>query len=201
VRLVGVRAPLTLTARAEAGAPANLSIEQTPPEGRAGRPLGSGITAVVTDVYGNPVPDAGVSFATRGGTVSPARAVSDARGRVQVKWTLGPKDGEQVLTGSVRGTDVKSALAVLAAAAPAAPAPAARPAAKASDKQSARTNARASVKTAPASAPKTTLKATSKSTPKATSKSTPKPKSAPKPAAKAGTKTGAGSRARGGRGA
>jgi hypothetical protein len=127
VRVEGIRSPLALAARAEPSAPANLAFEHAPEEGRAGRALPSAITAVVTDVYGNPVGDAAVSFAAHGGTVSPARAVSDARGRVQVRWTLGAKEGEQVLTGSVRGTDVRSTLAVQAVVPPA-PAKAATPA-------------------------------------------------------------------------
>jgi hypothetical protein len=45
--------------------------------------------------------------------------VSDAKGRVQVRWTLAAKPGEQVLTGVVRGTDVQSTLAVEAVAPPA----------------------------------------------------------------------------------
>jgi hypothetical protein len=61
---------------------------------------------VVTDVYGNPVPDAKVSFSTKFGTVTPARAVSDAKGRAALVWKLGAKGGEQRLLGSVKGTDV-----------------------------------------------------------------------------------------------
>jgi hypothetical protein len=61
---------------------------------------------VVTDVYGNPVPDVRVNFTVKSGIVTPARAVSDANGRAALTWKLGVKPGEQTLTGTVRGTDV-----------------------------------------------------------------------------------------------
>jgi hypothetical protein len=62
--------------------------------------------ALVTDIYGNPVPDAKVSFSVKSGTVTPTRAVSDAKGRAALTWKLGSKAGEQTLKGVVRGTDV-----------------------------------------------------------------------------------------------
>ena len=60
----------------------------------------------MTDVYGNPVPEARVNFSVKSGTVTPARAVSDARGRAALTWKLGSKAGEQTRKGVVRGTDV-----------------------------------------------------------------------------------------------
>jgi hypothetical protein len=62
--------------------------------------------ALVTDVYGNPVPEARVNFSVKSGTVTPSRAVSDARGRAALTWKLGAKTGEQTLSGVVRGSDV-----------------------------------------------------------------------------------------------
>jgi hypothetical protein len=62
---------------------------------------------LVTDVYGNPVPEARVSFSVKSGTVTPTRAVSDAKGRAALTWKLGSKVGEQTLTGLVRGSDVR----------------------------------------------------------------------------------------------
>jgi hypothetical protein len=52
------------------------------------------------------VPDAKVTFSVKSGTVSPTRAVSDAKGRAALTWKLGSKAGEQTLKGVVRGTDV-----------------------------------------------------------------------------------------------
>jgi hypothetical protein len=114
--------PLRVSARAFPGAPANLSFQEPPAEGAAGRALPSKIVAVVTDVYGNPIPNAVVSFATRSGTVSPMRAAADTAGRVRVTWTLGANLGEQALTGAVRGSDVEAKLVLHAVPKTAAPA-------------------------------------------------------------------------------
>jgi hypothetical protein len=102
--------PLRVTARALPGSPANLSFEDPPVEGQVGRALPAKVVAVVTDVYGNPVPDAVVSFVTRSGGVTPSRAAADTAGRVRATWTLGPQLGEQALTGVVRGSDVEAKL-------------------------------------------------------------------------------------------
>jgi hypothetical protein len=104
--------PLRVSARALPGAPANLTFHEPPVEGLLSKPLPAKIEAVVTDVYGNPVPDAVVSFSTRYGRISPARAAADTAGHVRVSWTLGPQVGEQFVTGSVRGSDVEAKLVV-----------------------------------------------------------------------------------------
>lgn len=102
--------PLRVSARALPGAPANLSFHEPPVEGLIGKPLPGMLVAVVTDVYGNPVPDAVVSFSTRYGRLSPARAAADTAGHVRVTWTLGPQLGDQSVTGTVRGSDVEAKL-------------------------------------------------------------------------------------------
>jgi hypothetical protein len=106
--------PLRVTARALPGPPANLSFHEPPVEGHVGRTLPGKIIAVVTDVYGNPVPDAVVSFVTRSGGVTPSRAAADTAGLVRATWTLGPQLGEQALTGIVRGSDVEAKLVLQA---------------------------------------------------------------------------------------
>lgn len=107
VHVDGVEKLLKLTATAVPAAPANLSFDDAPGEGRIppGRP--KHLIALVTDAYGNPVPDRRVGFTTHSGTVKPGRAVTDSRGRVKVTWTRASKPGEQVLIGSVTGTDVR----------------------------------------------------------------------------------------------
>jgi hypothetical protein len=104
--------PLRVSALATPGAPANLSFEEPPVEGVAGRVLPEKIVAVVTDLYGNPVPDAVVSFVTRNGSVTPTRAAADTAGRVRVTWTLGAQRGEQLLTGVVLKSEATAKLAV-----------------------------------------------------------------------------------------
>jgi hypothetical protein len=107
VHVEGIKKLLKVTARATPAAAANLAFDDAP---REKRPRESSkqkkLFAVVTDVYGNPVPDARVNFKVKSGTVTPTRVVSDAKGRAALTWKLGSAPGEQTLTGMVRGTDV-----------------------------------------------------------------------------------------------
>jgi hypothetical protein len=107
IHVDGVKKLLKVTARATPAAAANLAFDDAPREKRS-RESGKQkkLLAVVTDVYGNPVPDARVNFKVKSGTVSPARVVSDSKGRAALTWKLGSAPGEQTLTGMVRGTDV-----------------------------------------------------------------------------------------------
>jgi hypothetical protein len=104
----GVTKSSKLTARATAAAAANLSFDDAPPA-KGASPAQRRLIAIVTDVYGNPIADSRVGFAVKSGAVSPARAVTDAKGRVALTWTLSATTNEQTLTGSVRGADVKGA--------------------------------------------------------------------------------------------
>jgi hypothetical protein len=97
-----------ITARATSASVANLSFDEAPPrKGVSSRERR--LTAIVTDVYGNPIADSPVSFAVKSGAVKPVRAVTDAKGRVPVTWTLSAAPSEQTLTGRVRGKDVSGA--------------------------------------------------------------------------------------------
>lgn len=99
----GVKRLVRVRARAVPAAPANLAFDNVPSTrtSRARR-----LVALVTDVYGNPVPNVGLRFTTRYGTVSPSRAVTDNRGRVALSWIAIGQPRELTLTGVVRGTDV-----------------------------------------------------------------------------------------------
>jgi len=104
----GIKKLLKVAARAGPAAAANLAFDDMPGEKRSRDPAkGKKLFALVTDVYGNPVPEAKVTFSVKSGTVTPTRAVSDAKGRAAVTWKLGSKVGEQTLTGVVKGSDVK----------------------------------------------------------------------------------------------
>jgi hypothetical protein len=107
----GVKKLLKVVAQARPATPANLAFEDAP-EAKSSHAKGKPLVAVVTDAYGNPVPDATLSFTTKSGSVAPVRAVSDAAGRVKLAWTPGTKAGEQSLVGSVRGTDVRGSFEV-----------------------------------------------------------------------------------------
>jgi hypothetical protein len=107
VHVEGVKKLLKVMARATPAAAANLAFDDAPGEKRSREAAKlKKLYAVVTDVYGNPVPDARVNFSTKAGVVTPARAVSDAKGRAALTWRLGAKSGEQTLKGFVKGTDV-----------------------------------------------------------------------------------------------
>jgi hypothetical protein len=107
VHVEGVKQLLKVVARATPASPANLAFDDVPGDKRS-KDLAKAkrLFALVTDVYGNPVPDARVTFSVKSGTVTPARAMSDAKGRAALTWKLGSKTGEQTLKGVVRGTDV-----------------------------------------------------------------------------------------------
>ncbi|MFN2636267.1 MAG: Ig-like domain-containing protein [Gemmatimonadaceae bacterium] len=107
VHVEGVKKILKVVAHATPAAPANLAFDDVPGErhSRTGTKMRR-LVAIVTDVYGNPVPDAKVTFSVKSGTVAPTRSVSDSKGRAALTWKPGSKPGEQALTGRVRGTDV-----------------------------------------------------------------------------------------------
>ena len=107
VHVEGIKPLVKIAARGTPAKAANLSFEDGPASGRGHATKGKHVLyALVTDVYGNPVPDATVSFSTKSGVVTPGRAVTDAKGRAALSWTPGARAGEQTLVGSVRSTDV-----------------------------------------------------------------------------------------------
>jgi hypothetical protein len=107
VSVEGVKQLLKIAAHATPAGAANLAFDDIPGDKHSREaPKTKRLYALVTDVYGNPVPDAKVSFSVKSGTVTPTRAVSDAKGRAALTWKLGSKAGEQTLKGVVRGSDV-----------------------------------------------------------------------------------------------
>ena len=124
VKLSGVERALRITATAASAAPENLSIERAG-TGSKNPTREVKFVATVSDVYGNPVSGARVSLVAESGTVSPANAVSDSKGRVTGTWKLAAKTDEQTLRATVKGTRTRGALAATAPAVPSAAAPAA----------------------------------------------------------------------------
>lgn len=130
VKPAGVERVLRVTATAASGAPENLSVERVPASGITTATRQARFVATVSDIHGNPVAGARVSLAAQSGTVTPANAMTDAKGRVTGTWTLASTDGEQTLRATVPGTSTKGAL-VLTAPPPPAAKPATTPAARA----------------------------------------------------------------------
>jgi hypothetical protein len=111
VHVDGIKPLLKVNAHATPAKAANLSFEDGPSSRTHSKGTHS-LYALVTDVYGNPVPEAAVSFTTKSGVVKPSRAVTDAKGRAALTWTPSTKAGEQTITGSVRSSDVKGSYLV-----------------------------------------------------------------------------------------
>jgi hypothetical protein len=105
-RVEGLERGIEITARAKAAAPANLAFV-TPKPGMALRAIQS-LDVDLTDGYGNPVSDQPVVFSTKFGSVSPARVMTDARGRAHTRWTPGSTAGKRVLAAAVRGTEARA---------------------------------------------------------------------------------------------
>ena len=113
VHVDGIKALLKVAAHAVPARAANLSFEDGPASSRGHVAKGKrALFALVTDVYGNPVPEATVRFSTTSGVVAPGRAVTDAKGRATLAWAPGAKAGEQTLSGRVRSTDVRGSYVV-----------------------------------------------------------------------------------------
>ena len=105
-RVEGVERPIEVSARARPAGPANLAFAQPKP-GTEKRAVQS-LDVDLTDGYGNPVADQPVVFSTRFGSVSPARVMTDAKGRAHTRWTPGSKDGKRTLLAAVKGTEAKT---------------------------------------------------------------------------------------------
>ena len=118
-RVEGVTRPVEISARARPAAPANLAFVEPKP-GTGNRAVQS-LDADLTDAYGNPVADQPVVFSSRSGSVSPARVMTDARGRAHTRWTPASKVGERTLVAAVKGTDARATF-VLKSPEPAVPA-------------------------------------------------------------------------------
>jgi hypothetical protein len=101
-------APVRYTAVAEPGAAANLLfLEATHSQTRG---PGTPARVRVTDVYGNPVPDALVAFSASAGSVRPARVMSGKDGVAGTTWVLRHRSGLQSLTAVLQKSGAKDVL-------------------------------------------------------------------------------------------
>jgi len=91
----GVERSVELTAQVRAGPAAKIALGDLPATALGGEALPRPVQVAVTDVDGNPVPDAMVAFTAKAGKVTPARARTDATGHATAHWTLATSAGEQ----------------------------------------------------------------------------------------------------------
>jgi hypothetical protein len=118
-KVEGIDRPIELNARARAAGPANLAFA-TPKPGTEKRAIQS-LDVDLTDAYGNAVADQPVVFSTKFGSVSPARVMTDAKGRAHTRWTPGSKVGKRTLVAVVKGTDARATFVLEPPAPPPAP--------------------------------------------------------------------------------
>jgi hypothetical protein len=112
VRAEGVARPLIATATARTGAASAIELTPRQAVGTPGKPLGEGVEARITDEFGNVVKGATVTFKASSGSLSPARVVTDDKGRARTRWTLGRDAVEQSLVARVSGSGASATLAV-----------------------------------------------------------------------------------------
>jgi adhesin/invasin len=111
--------PLTIVGQALPGAPAAITLEGGQGQrGTSGKVLAKAVAVTARDDQGNPVPGIAVVPLPAKGSGTADSAVTDARGRAALRWTLGTAVGEQSLVVRIAGVD--SALRVRATAGPAA---------------------------------------------------------------------------------
>jgi adhesin/invasin len=114
----GVERTVELTAQARAGAAARIALDDLPATALGGELLPRPVQAIVTDVHGNAVAGAQVTFTTKAGRVSPARARTDAAGHATARWTLATAAGEQRIEVLVKDGGYRASGTVRATAPP-----------------------------------------------------------------------------------
>jgi hypothetical protein len=111
VRAEGIPRPLIVSATARPGTASAIDLTPKQAVGTPGKLLGDGVEAHVTDEFGNAVKGATVTFKASSGVLSPARVVTDEKGRARTRWTLGSSAVEQSLLARVSGSGASATLA------------------------------------------------------------------------------------------
>jgi hypothetical protein len=104
--------PLALGACSDSTAPATpagIEVHGDGQEGVVGTTLAQPLGIRVLDGRGRPLPGATVSwsFVIGHGTLDPVSALTDADGRVQIRWTLGTAAGQPQVVARVQGSDLQ----------------------------------------------------------------------------------------------
>jgi len=114
----GVERTVELTAQVRAGPAAKIALGDLPATAPGGELLPRPVEAAVTDIHGNPVPDAVVSFTAKAGKVAPSRARTDASGHAAARWTLATSAGDQRIEALVKDGGYRASGTVRATAPP-----------------------------------------------------------------------------------
>jgi hypothetical protein len=89
---------------ASAGTPATIAaVTSLAVSGTVGGSATPAPTVLVTDGFGNPVPDVSVTFTPSAGSVSASPTLTGPNGQASVSWTLGLTAGTQTLEAAVAG--------------------------------------------------------------------------------------------------
>ena len=108
-------------AAAEPGAASALAlVSGQSQKATAGARLPKALVVKATDSSGNAVPGVSVTIAVHGGAVDDTVMTTGADGRATVRWTLGPKAGEQRLTLGLAKTKISTTASATAKPGPAA---------------------------------------------------------------------------------
>ena len=110
LRVTGVDTVVRATARARPGSAVNVSFRDPPSRGTAG--VRMRLAALVTDAYGNPVPNTVVVFSANAGALTAARVATDSAGAALTRWTPAAVPPEQTLVATIRGTSIKATRAM-----------------------------------------------------------------------------------------
>jgi hypothetical protein len=108
LRAEGVSAALELTARSRSGKPAKLEFLSPRPTAGSARTSAKSLVVQLADDYGNPIAEQAVRFHSAAGTVSPARAATDAQGQARVRWTPPRKAVKPTLVAEVPGSEARA---------------------------------------------------------------------------------------------
>ena len=85
--------------------------------GAVGTELSDPLVVLVTDEFGNPVPDVAVEWSTGNGSVDPGSSTTNSDGQAATTWTLGSSTGPQAATATnpdLEGSPVEFAATAVA---------------------------------------------------------------------------------------
>lgn len=90
-------------AQATAGAAQIAAVSGSGQSAAPGAALPDSLLARVADMYGNPIAQTAVNWATSYGSITPASVMSNAQGYASARWTLGSSSGAQTATATANG--------------------------------------------------------------------------------------------------